>query len=208
MLVFVSNKKNADLLFELIEGKFGNEACIIHSNKSQNYRIRSIEEFNDGTNRILVATDVISRGLDLDDISHVINFDTPHFPENYIHRIGRTGRAEKEGKSILFYTEKEETFKTDIELLMDYEIPVIQFPEEVQESSELIAEERPKTQDGTTLTAKNIKENMAGPSFHEKKDKNKKVNLGGSYKRKIKEKYKKPKTRGDKNANNRRKKKK
>ena len=208
VLVFVSTKKNADLLFEMIEGQFGNESCIIHSNKSQNYRIRSIEEFNEGKNRILVATDVISRGLDLDDISHVINFDTPHFPENYVHRIGRTGRAQKEGNSILFYTEKEETYKLEIELLMNYEVPEIVFPNEVAESSELIAEERPVISEGSTLKAKNLKEGASGPSFHEKKDKNKKENLGGSYRRMIKEKYKKPKTKGDKNFNKRHKKKK
>ena len=60
---------------------------------SQNYRIRSIKQFDEGKNRILVTTDVMARGLDLNDITHVINFDTPRFPENYMHRIGRTGRA-------------------------------------------------------------------------------------------------------------------
>ena len=68
-----------------------------------------------GKSRILVTTDVMARGLDLDKISHVINFDTPAYPENYMHRIGRTGRAEREGKSILFYTEKEESAKKAIE---------------------------------------------------------------------------------------------
>ena len=97
VLVFVSNKRRADLLFNVVEEFFGSESCIIHSNKTQNYRIRSIRQFDEGINRILVATDVMARGLDLDGISHVINFDTPYFPENYMHRIGRTGRAEQEG---------------------------------------------------------------------------------------------------------------
>jgi len=120
VIVFVSNKKNADKLFDALQDDFGSETCIIHSNKSQNYRIRSIEQFDKGKNRILVATDVIARGLDLEKITHVINFDTPNFPENYMHRIGRTGRAEEEGKAILFYTEKEMESKLAIEKLMSY----------------------------------------------------------------------------------------
>ena len=69
-------------------------------------------------NRILVATDVMARGLDIDNISHVINFDTPEYPENYMHRIGRTGRAEREGEAILFSTENEQESIEKIEGLM------------------------------------------------------------------------------------------
>ena len=118
VIVFVSNKRSADRLFESIEKEFNDEVCVIHSNKTQNYRIRSIEDFDSGKNRILVSTDVMSRGLDLDRISHVINFDTPDYPENYMHRIGRSGRAEHEGKSILFFTKKEIEWKESIESLM------------------------------------------------------------------------------------------
>jgi len=107
VLVFVSNKRSADRLFEALNENFGDELCVIHSNKTQNYRMRSIEQFDKGINRILVSTDVMARGIDLDRISHVINFDTPLYPENYMHRIGRTGRAEKKGNSLLFYTKKE-----------------------------------------------------------------------------------------------------
>lgn len=78
-----------------MEQEFWSDLLIIHSNKSQNNRLAAIERFNDNNARILIATDVIARGLDLDNISHVINFDTPKFAENYMHRIGRTGRAEK-----------------------------------------------------------------------------------------------------------------
>ena len=205
VLVFVSSKKNADKLFEAIEDNYGSEACIIHSNKTQNYRIRSIQQFDEGKNRILVATDVMARGLDLEKITHVINFDTPHFPENYMHRIGRTGRAEQQGKSILFYTEKEEEWKVAIEKLMAYKIPVIDFPLEVEISNELLPEERPQIGE-----VKNPHRNLVieerGPAFHEKKDKNKKTNQGGSYLRKGK-KYKKRQTKGDKNFNQRNKKK-
>ena len=201
VLVFVSNKKNADRLFEAMEEVYGQETAIIHSNKSQNYRIKSVEQFDEGKNRILVATDVIARGLDLEKISHVINFDTPAFPENYMHRIGRTGRAEEHGKSILFYTGQEEKAKLAIEELMSYQIPVIEFPEEVKISKETIPEERP---DESGSYGKNIKKVVRGDAFHEKKDKNKKTNQGGSYLRKMK-KYKKPKTRGDKIKNRRKK---
>lgn len=195
-LIFVSSKKNADRLFEYLEEDFDSESCIIHSNKSQNYRMRSIREFDEGKNRILFTTDVMARGLDLEKISHVINFDTPNYPENYMHRIGRTGRAEQQGKSILFYTEKEEEAKDAIEALMDYEIPQIDFPEEVEISEELIPDERPKEAGIKYLRNPDIE--TGGGAFHTKKEKNLKVNQGGSYLRKGK-KYKRPKTRGDKN---------
>ena len=204
VLVFVSNKKMADKLFELIEPEFGHETCIIHSNKSQNYRIRSIKDFDSGKNRILVSTDVMSRGLDLNEISHVVNFDTPEFPENYMHRIGRTGRAEKEGKAILFSTEKEQPFKKLIEELMSYEIPMVDFPKEVEISLELILEER----DNDVVNKnenRNSKKIELDAGFHEKKEKNIKTNLGGSYRREIKRKYKKPQTRGDKTYHKRQK---
>ncbi|HET8752857.1 MAG TPA: DEAD/DEAH box helicase, partial [Salinimicrobium sp.] len=101
VLIFVANKKMADRLFDNLNSIFPEECTVIHSNKTQNYRLRSIRQFEDGFCRILVATDVMARGLDITEISHVINFDTPHYPENYMHRIGRTGRAEKEGNSIV-----------------------------------------------------------------------------------------------------------
>ena len=207
VLVFVSNKKSADRLFEAIEEIFGSEVCVIHSNKTQNYRVRSIRQFDEGENRILVATDVMARGLDLDEITHVINFDTPNFPENYMHRIGRTGRAEHEGHTILFSTEKEQEDKLAIEELMAYEIPKLDFPEDVEISEHLTPEERPRRIERDNPHKKLTDEDAPGPAFHEKSEKNSKENLGGSYRREIAKKYKKPKTRGDKNYNKRNKKK-
>ncbi len=203
VLVFVSNKKNADRLFDALNTKFGSEICVIHSNKSQNYRIRSIQQFDQGANRLLVTTDVMARGLDLDLISHVINFDTPDYPENYMHRIGRTGRAKQQGKSILFYTEKEAVAKEAIELLMEYSIPSIDFPQEVEISKELIPEERPKAVD-VSINRKSITK-PPGQAFHEKKEKNTKTNQGGSYLRKARI-HKNPRRRGDKISNMRNKK--
>ena len=200
VLVFVSNKKSADRLFKQLEFIFGEEIAVIHSNKTQNYRIRSIKQFDEGKNRILVTTDVMARGLDLDKITHIINFDTPAFPENYMHRIGRTGRAEQEGKSILFYTEKEQPAKEAIEELMNYEIPQNDFPQEVEIATRLTPDEQSKIVERNNPTSD---KDAPGPSFHEKSEKNQKTNQGGSYKRIIAQKYKKPKTRGDKNYNRR-----
>jgi len=203
VLIFVTGKKIADRVFELLEEPYGSEACIIHSNKSQNYRLRSVQQFDEGVNRILVTTDVMARGLDLERITHVINFDTPTYPENYMHRIGRTGRAEKQGHAILFYTEKEESDKNAIEALMKYKIPMCEFPRQVEISNELSPEERPREVEVKLKPDSDNK--IKGGAFHEKKEKNKKTNQGGSYLRK-KKKYKKPRTKGDKNFNRRKRK--
>ncbi|WP_299005689.1 DEAD/DEAH box helicase [uncultured Tenacibaculum sp.] len=207
VLVFAPNKRNADRLFDCVAEEFPSQACVIHSNKTQNYRLRSIEQFNKGEKRILIATDVIARGLDLEEVTHVVNFNVPHFPENYMHRIGRTGRAEHEGKSILFATEKEQEAKQRIEELMNYTIPKLEIPEQVEITKQLTEEERPKEEREVNKN-RTSQEYEAGPAFHEKKEKNKKTNQGGSYRRELAKKYKKPKTRGDKNYNKRNKKRK
>lgn len=205
VLVFVSSKRSADLLFKELAEFFSEEICVIHSNKTQNYRLRSINQFDSGQNRILVTTDVMARGLDLDQISHVINFDTPVYPENYMHRIGRTGRAEKEGSSILLFTAKEEPAKEAIEELMNRKIDVLQLPGEVEIATQLTRDERPKHIERENPLKENEEER--GASFHEKSVKNRKQNQGGAYKRIIKKKYTKPKTRGDKNFGKKRKRK-
>jgi len=207
VLIFVAFKKMADRLFEALDEFYKEELCVIHSNKTQNYRLRSIEQFRTGANRILVATDVMARGLDIDNVSHVINFDTPLFPENYMHRIGRTGRAEREGQALIFSTEKEQDALDKIESLMQMEIPLKPIPETVIISKELIEEERPQIKERNNPIKRKKDKDAPGPAFHEKSEKNKKENLGGSYKFKIAAKYKKPKTRGDKNYNKRNKKK-
>ena len=207
VLIFVAYKKMADRLFDKLEELFPNQSCVIHSNKTQNYRLRSIEQFREGEHRLLVATDVMARGLDIDDVSHVINFDTPDYPENYMHRIGRTGRAEKEGHSILFSTGVEQEARERIEALMQMPITIQVIPDDVEISKELIEEERPQIKEHYNPT-KQREDDVPGPAFHEKKEKNQKENLGGSYRREIAKKYKKPKTRGDKNYNRRNKKRK
>ena len=205
VLIFVAYKRMADRLYVELEQYFQDECTVIHSNKTQNYRLRSIKQFGSGFCRILVATDVMARGLDIESVSHVINFDTPKYPENYMHRIGRTGRAEKQGNSILMTTEAEMESLEKIEALMKMQVPQEELPAEIEISSELIPEEQPKVFE-INNPGKNKDENAPGPAFHEKKEKNRKENLGGSYRREIAKKYKKPKTRGDKNANRRKKK--
>jgi ATP-dependent RNA helicase RhlE len=203
VLVFVDNKKSADRLFRVIEEELGEEVCVMHSNKSQNYRLRALEQFDNGEFRVMISTDVMARGLDLDKLSHVISFDTPRYPENYIHRIGRTGRANELGKSILFYTPLELEAKDAIEELMQMKISEKKFPSTVALSKQLTPEERPI--DENTLVGKQKPADIPNPAFHEKKEKNKKVNLGGSYRRELAKKYKKPKTKGDKIANRKKK---
>ncbi len=200
VLIFVENKKLADRLAEYLEQKFGEQMGVIHSNKSQNYRLNSIQKFAEGTNRILIATELIARGIDINDVTHVINFDTPKIPENYMHRIGRTGRADKAGTAITFINEVEQEFQEEIEALMRMEIPMLEIPEAVEISNKFTDDERPNLADKNYLKHSKIKGQGA---FHEKKDKNKKENQGGSYRRKLKSKYKKPQTRSAKTKNKR-----
>ncbi|MBN1463365.1 MAG: DEAD/DEAH box helicase [Paludibacteraceae bacterium] len=200
VLVFVSSKKFADRLFETLEDDFGPETGVIHSNKSQNYRLETIREFEEGITRILIATDIVARGLDFDNVSHVINFDTPSYPENYMHRIGRSGRAEQAGKTILFYTEKEILAKEAIEKLMNYKIPEVGIPKTVEISKRLTIEERPDLTTGSSFDIGKKRAQKEESAFHEKLEKNKKVNLGSKYRREPKV-FKKRLTKGDKIGN-------
>jgi len=199
VLIFVGTKVNADRLFELL--KFENEISIIHSGKEQNIRTRAIEKFESGKSRILIATDVIARGIDIEKISTVISFDTPFYPENYIHRIGRTGRAEQQGRSILFYAEKETQLKDAIESLMNYTIPLNEWPDEVQVSTQLAPEEKEKVLEPVEQNHKKSAIEV-GASYHEKSAKNSKEKTKKkSYTQKVKEKFGKPIRRGDKIQN-------
>jgi ATP-dependent RNA helicase RhlE len=138
----------------------------------------------------------VSRGLDISDVTHVVNFDMPDDSSNYIHRIGRTGRADKDGIAISFITKAEEKFQLQIEEMMKMKIPLVDLPLELVISEELIEQERPVIPGVNYASEATIKDSRG--AFQEKKKKNTKVNLGGSYKIEIKKKYKKPKTRGQK----------
>ncbi|MDG1803990.1 DEAD/DEAH box helicase [Flavicella sp.] len=197
-LVFTKNKRVADKLFAELENSGDSEGIsVIHSNKSQNYRLQAIKGFQEGLHRILIATDVLARGIDIEGITHVINFDITDDPENYIHRIGRTGRAENEGNAISFVTENDQEILENVEALMDLKVAIADFPEEVEISSKMTEEEMP-VEVIKPYQKKKSKEFAPGPAFHEKKEKNRKTNQGGSYRRELAKKYKKPKTRGQK----------
>lgn len=180
ILIFCNNKKHADLLFTQIDELFPGEFDVIHSNKSQNYRLRAMKNFQNEELRGLITTDVMARGLDISDITHVINFEIPEVPEQYIHRIGRTGRADKDGKAISFITKKEEAPLLDIELLMDKELKIWDFPEAVKINPKKIASEQDEVK---MKNAHTVKLEDGGGAFHEKKEKNRKENWGGPHKR-------------------------
>ena len=199
VLIFTKSRKIADRLFDLIDPEFPEQFGIIHSNKSQNYRFSSLRNFQNETHRGLIATDLVSRGLDISDVTHVINFDMPEEPTNYIHRIGRTGRADKDGIAISFVTPYDESYKVQIEELMKMQIPLTETPSDLEISEVLLESEKPIIPGVNYMPEATIKHSKG--AFHEKIDKNKKVNLGGSYKRSIKDKYKKRQTRGQKKGN-------
>lgn len=124
VIVFTRTKHIANRVSEHLE-KSGFSADAIHGNKSQNARQRALENFKSGHVRVLVATDIAARGVDVDDISHVINFELPNEPESYVHRIGRTARAGTEGIAISFCDPSERTYLRDIERLVKRQIAVV-----------------------------------------------------------------------------------
>jgi ATP-dependent RNA helicase RhlE len=176
VLVFVKSKKLADSLFEELESKMPGQFGVIHSNKSQVQRFAAVKNFNEGKFPCLIATDIIARGLDFSDVSHVINFDLPDMPGDYIHRIGRTGRANKAGIAMSFISEPEVIYLEAIEELIGKPIPMLALPEGLVISNVYSDEERPALGDKNYLQNKGKQKTGA---FHEKLDKNKKVNLGG-----------------------------
>jgi ATP-dependent RNA helicase RhlE len=197
VLVFTATKKLADQLFESLEQRFAGSMGIIHSNKEQNHRFNTVNKFKDGTYRFIIATDIVARGIDIAEVTHVVNFDTPDVPENYIHRIGRTGRFDKKGIAISFTTEKELPFIMAIEQLMQYAIPVNELPIDLSISDELTEDEKPKVYMKEPYV-KPKKKSDAGPAFHEKKAKNQKTNVKVRRKDAMKKKYGKPIKRGAK----------
>ncbi len=192
VLVFASTKEQADKLYDYLSENQADSVGVIHSNKTQNHRFRSVEKFESGEYRILIATDVIARGLDVAEVSHVINFETPDEPESYIHRIGRTGRVGKKGIAIGFVTEKEKPLLELIEGLMNYKIEVLDLPNDLSISDELLPEERPKVEMPFIKIPKRID---VGPAFHEKSEKNSKVNVRRNIKEEKMRKYGRPITK-------------
>ncbi len=124
VLVFARTKHGANRLAEQL-GKDGIKAAAIHGNKTQGARTRALAEFKSGKVRVLVATDIAARGLDIDQLPHVVNFELPNVPEDYIHRIGRTGRAGNDGEAMSLVCVDEQKLLKDIERLIKREIPKV-----------------------------------------------------------------------------------
>jgi ATP-dependent RNA helicase RhlE len=137
-IVFTRTKHGANRLSEQL-GKSGIDSAAIHGNKSQGARERALEAFRAGTMRVLVATDLAARGIDVDGITHVINFDLPNVPESYVHRIGRTGRAGATGRAISFCDTEEREFLADIERLIAKKLPTLDGTPRPQEPQRAIA---------------------------------------------------------------------
>ncbi|GCC51220.1 DEAD/DEAH box helicase [Chryseotalea sanaruensis] len=131
VIIFTRTKDTANNIFKFLERKALGTVKVIHSNKGQNTRINAMYEFKDGGIRILVSTDVSARGIDVTDVSHVINFDVPIVYDDYVHRIGRTGRALSEGKAITFVNPAEHYHIQKIEKLIRQRIPVKKLPSAV-----------------------------------------------------------------------------
>lgn len=124
VLVFSRTKHGADKVAKDLN-KNGIKAEAIHGNKSQNARQRALENFKSGATRVLVATDIAARGIDIQELAYVINYDLPNVPETYVHRIGRTGRAGASGKALSFCDREEREYLRDIQKLIKKNVPVI-----------------------------------------------------------------------------------
>ena len=116
VLVFTRTKHRADKVTRFLS-KNNESSAAIHGNKSQNARTQAIKDFKTGKTKVLVATDIAARGIDIDNISHVINFELPNEPESYVHRIGRTARAGAQGTAYSFCSSEEKSYLKDIEKL-------------------------------------------------------------------------------------------
>ena len=125
VIVFTRTKHGANKVAEHLADN-GIRAEAIHGNKSQGARERALAHFKQGTTRVLVATDIAARGIDIDDVSHVLNFDLPNVPEQYVHRVGRTARAGASGAAISFCDQEEREYLVDIERLTRAHVPVIE----------------------------------------------------------------------------------
>jgi ATP-dependent RNA helicase RhlE len=132
VMIFTRTKEVANNIFSYLERKHYGPVRVIHSNKGQNTRINAVTEFKEGNIRILVTTDVTARGIDVVKVSHVINFDVPILYEDYVHRIGRTGRAFQDGIAITFATDAELYHVKKIEKLIREKIPVKKLPAEIE----------------------------------------------------------------------------
>jgi ATP-dependent RNA helicase RhlE len=142
VLVFTRTKHGADKVVKQLDRE-GIDSAAIHGNKSQAQRERALGAFRNGTCRVLVATDIAARGIDVEGVTHVINFDLPNVPESYVHRIGRTARAGAAGIAISFCASDERSYLRDIEKLTRLPVPVLALPEGIAIEAASIRETAP-----------------------------------------------------------------
>lgn len=149
-LVFTRTKHGANIITKDLNNA-GIEAQAIHGNKSQNARQLALNNFKEGKIRVLVATDIAARGIDVDELSHVINFDLPEVPETYVHRIGRTGRAGQQGNALSFCDREEMEYLKNIEKLICMKIPVVEeHPYKLIANTKLLESNKHTTKTTTT----------------------------------------------------------
>lgn len=169
VMIFARTKQSADDVFKYIERKKLGPVRVIHSNKGQNTRINAMNEFREGGLRVLVSTDVSSRGIDVSNVSHVINFDVPLKYDDYVHRIGRTGRAHRPGEAITFVTGPEEFHIANIEKIIREKIAVRKLPKEVV--IEDTGDDEQKDQNRQLDRQKRLADPTFKGAFHERKRK-------------------------------------
>ena len=128
VLVFTRTKHRADRLFRSLERQ-SFKVSVLHGDRSQNQRLSALDRFRRGRSQVMVATDIAARGIDIEDISHVINFDMPHVTEDYVHRIGRTGRAEATGDAFSLVSPDEEEIVRDIQRVLSMQLPRVMLPD-------------------------------------------------------------------------------
>jgi len=186
VLVFAGGKRMADRLEFMLEDDFGSQLAVIHANKNANRRLRTVDEFAEGKSRILVASDLLARGIDVEGVTHVVNFVLPAAPEDYVHRIGRTGRAQRAGVAISMAAPYEAESLQEIELLIGSRIPRMEWPVQVELSKEVLPEETDRGPMPIKVKAPKLD---GGGAFHEKLDKNKKVPIKVTRADKMKAKY-------------------
>jgi len=168
VMIFTKTKTTADNVFKYIERKDLGSVRVIHGNKGQNSRINAINQFREGEIRILVSTDVTARGIDISMVSHVINFDVPIIYEDYVHRIGRTGRAENEGIAITFANKAEMYHIENIEKLIRQSIPERKLPDVIEVAPTDKNEQRAIDYEIDQIRRKNDPDYKG--AFHEKKE--------------------------------------
>ena len=154
VLVFTRTKHGADKVVKDLH-KVGITAAAIHGNKSQNARQKALNDFKGSAIRVLVATDIAARGIDVDNLTHVINYELPNIPESYVHRIGRTGRAGASGRAIAFCDEEEKEYLRDIQKLIGKKVPIVPNHPYMLENQE-VEKPRPQPKPGNTPGIKQV----------------------------------------------------